>query len=307
MRLTITEDQYKIIKSKLEYKTIIEEMVFRLSIINENDGKEPDIEWDFTDVKNDLDNSKKWVKTKDDVKEYITNLKDKIKKLPNDVKKRIMKYVLYSFLGIITIGQINNMIEPLGQELVKKEKALLRPDDNQNEYIKIRSSSKDLYDHLKYEEGSIVNKGEPVLKAYNLGDGAYTIGYGHAVFKGENEGYDFLPSYEKIIPKKTSITKKQAEILLKDDIKEAEGIVNKILDDWEKQDIKPKITQGMYDAMVSMSFNMGRGIRKTDFIQAVKKGDMELARELILQTSSHMFKKYPGLKIRRENEYKMFV
>lgn len=305
--MTITEEQYNVIKSKLEYSDIIEEIVFKLSIINENDGKEPDMVWDFTDVKNDLDNSKKWVKTKEDVKEYISNLKEKIKKLPTETKKRIMKYVLYSFLGIISIGQINKIIEPSGQEMVKKEKELLRVDDKKGEFIKIRKSSNELYEHLKNEEGSIIKKGEPVLKAYDLGDGAYTIGYGHAIFKGENEGYDFLPDYEKIIPKETSITKKQAEILLKDDIKDAEGIINKILDDWDKQGIQPEITQGMYDAMVSMAFNMGRGIRTSDFIQAVKKGDMELARELILQTSSHMFKKYPGLKIRRENEYKMFT
>jgi hypothetical protein len=51
-----------------------------------------------------------------------------------------------------------------------------------------------------------------------LGDGAYTIGYGHAVFKdpsrGDNGGkYDFLPKYNKIVPGKTRITPKQAEIL----------------------------------------------------------------------------------------------
>ena len=80
-----------------------------------------------------------------------------------------------------------------------------------------------------------------------------------------------------------------------------------MLNDWEEQGIKPKITQKMYDAMVSMTYNMGPGIRKSDFIQAVKKGDLKTAKELILTTSSNMFKKYPGLKSRRENEYKMFT
>jgi GH24 family phage-related lysozyme (muramidase) len=56
-----------------------------------------------------------------------------------------------------------------------------------------------------------------------------------------------------------------------------------------------------------MAYNMGSGIRKSDFIQAVKRGDLEGAKELILQTSSHMFDKFPGLEVRRNNEYNMFV
>ena len=83
--------------------------------------------------------------------------------------------------------------------------------------------------------------------------------------------------------------------------------MNEILDDWESQGIKPKITQGMYDAMISMIFNMGRkGFRTSDFIQYVKLGDLEKAKKEILNTSSHMFNEYPGLKTRRQKEYEMF-
>ena len=86
----------------------------------------------------------------------------------------------------------------------------------------------------------------------------------------------------------------------------AESIINRILDQWEEEGIKPKITQSMYDAMVSMAYNMGPGIRTSDFIQYVKRGDLEGAKKEILNTSSHMFNEYPGLKTRREREYKMF-
>ena len=172
---------------------------------------------------------------------------------------------------------------------------------------RIRKSSKELFDHLRWEEGSIRQKGEPALVAYNLGDGAYTIGYGHAIFKGEREGYNFLPNYEKIRPGKTRITKKQAEMLLRDDVKVAEGIINEILNDWEKEGIKPNLTQGMYNTLISMAYNMGRGIRTKEFIQAIKRGNFEQARELISQTSSSLFDDFPGLKIRREKEAKMFV
>jgi GH24 family phage-related lysozyme (muramidase) len=175
------------------------------------------------------------------------------------------------------------------------------------EDIKIRQSSESLFNHLKYEEGSIRDKGEPVLTAYDLGDGAYTIGYGHAIFKGENEGYDFLPDYENIRPGRTSITKDEAETLLKDDIKESERIINNMLDGWEKEGLKPKLTQGMYDALISMAYNMGPKVVNKDFVQAIKDGNMKLAKRLILQTSSSLFDDFPGLKTRREKEAKMFV
>ena len=304
MKLSITEHQYSIIQSHLNYKNVIEEMVFKVSILTENEEREPDMEWDFTEVKNNLDTSKLWVKTKEDVKEYLQTLKNKIKNLPFNTKKRIIKYVLYSFLGILTINQINDLVDPQVQNVVNIEKKF---DKEIGEVLRIRKSSPELYEHMRYEEGSIRKKGEPVLVAYNLGDGAYTIGYGHAIFRGEKEGYEFLPNYNKIIPGRTKITKDQAEILLKDDISNSEAIINKILNKWETEGIKIKVSQGMYNAMVSMAYNMGPGIIKSDFIKALKSGNTYLAAEQILKTSSNMFKKFPGLETRRMREYKMFT
>jgi len=303
MKLTITEHQYKIIQSRLNYERVLEEMVFKINLITEDGKTEPDMEWDFTDVKDDIDVSKLWVKTKEDVKEYVQKLKEKIKNLPSETKKRILKYALYSFLGILSMKQINSFIEPQVKNIDNIETVITKKEDQP----RIRKSSESLFKHLKYEEGSVTHKGEPKLTAYDLGDGAYTIGYGHAIFDGEKEGYDFLPNYEDIIPNRTKITKENAETLLKNDIKDSEGIINKILNDWEEQGIKPKITQKMYDAMVSMAYNMGPGIRKSDFIQAVKKGDLKTAKELILTTSENLFDDFPGLKTRREKEAKMFT
>ena len=303
MKLSIRKDQYKVIQSYTTYQQILDEAVFKLSILTEDEEREPDMEWDFTNVKDDIDLSKMWVKTKEDVKKYISILKEKIKELPDDLKRKIMRYVMYSFLGIVSLNQIQNFLEPPLQTAVKTEKDVIKKMEPQ----RIRKSSKELFDHLRWEEGSIRQKGEPALVAYNLGDGAYTIGYGHAIFKGEREGYNFLPNYEKIRPGKTRITKKQAEMLLRDDVKVAEGIINEILNDWEKEGIKPNLTQGMYNTLVSMAYNMGRGIRTKEFIQAIKRGNFEQARELISQTSSSLFDDFPGLKIRREKEAKMFV
>lgn len=308
MKLSIREDQYKIIESYINCENILDEIVMKLSILTEDGKTEPDMEWDFTNVKDEIDLSKLWVKTKDDAKKYIQILKDKIKNLPEEIKRKIMRYAMYSFLGIFSLNQIQNILEPQLKQAVETEKqAISAVNPEVKEIPRIRKSSEELMNHLKWEEGSVTKKGEPALTAYDLGDGAYTIGYGHAIFKGENEGYDFLPRYNKIRPGRTSITKDQADILLRDDIKIAEGIVNKILNDWEEEGIKPKLTQGMYDALVSMAYNMGAGIRTKDFLQAIKRGDMRGAKEMIQQTSSGLFKKFPGLKLRREKEAQMFA
>jgi len=63
----------------------------------------------------------------------------------------------------------------------------------------------------------------------------------------------------------------------------------------------------MYDALISMAYNMGPNVVNKDFIQAIKDGNMKLAKRLILQTSSGLFDDYPGLKTRREKEAKMFA
>lgn len=304
MKVSLTEKQLIRIQTKFVYETILDDLTFKLLLITENDGKtEPDMEWDFSDVKKDLQKSFSWVKTKKDAFEYIKTLEEKIKNLPEDVKTKIKKYVLYFFVGLLSSDEIPKTIVPQIEKVSKIETELEKV---KKPPMKIRKSSENLKSHLKYEEGSIVQKGEPVLVAYNLGDGAYTIGWGHAIFPNEQESFDFLPSYENIIPKKTRITKQNAEELLNDDIEEAESIINRILNQWEEDGIEVELTQNMYDAMVSMAFNIGPKIRKTRFIRAIKNNDFERAANYILTTSSRSFDEYPGLKTRREKEYKMF-
>lgn len=302
MKVSLTEGQLRSFNNRLIYEGILDNMVFKISLIVEDGKTEPDMEWDFTNVKKDIDKSKLWVKTKEDAIQYIESVSDKIKNLPPELRKKILKYTLYSFVGLLTVKQLNKTVEPALKKTVEVEKETIK------KIIppRIRKSSPNLIDHLKYEEGSIVNKGEPNLVAYDLGDGAYTIGYGHAIFPDEEESFNFLPRYSKIRPGRTKITKENAEVLLKDDLRESESIINRILNQWEQKGIKPTITQGMYDAMVSMAFNMGRGIRTSKFIQAVKQSDFDLARKLILTTSENLFDNFPGLELRRKKESEMF-
>ena len=303
MKVSLTEEQLRSFNNRLIYEGILDDMVFKISLIVEDGKTEPDMEWDFTNVKKDIDKSKLWVKTKEDAIQYVESVVDKIKNIPPELRKKILKYVIYSFIGLLSIKQLNKMVEPV----VKKADQIEKETIEKIISLRIRKSSPELYEHMRYEEGSITKKGEPVLVAYNLGDGAYTIGYGHAIFRGENEGYEFLPNYNKIIPGRTKITKDQAETLLKDDVSNSEAIINKILDKWETEGIKIKVSQGMYNAMVSMAYNMGPGIIKSDFIKALKSGNTYLAAEEILTTSSNLFKKFPGLEPRRMREYKMFT
>ena len=302
MKVSLTEGQLRSFNNRLIYEGILDNMVFKISLIVEDGKTEPDMEWDFTNVKKDIDKSKLWVKTKEDAIQYIESVSDKIKNLPPELRKKILKYTLYSFVGLLTVKQLNKTVEPALKKTVEVEKETIK------KIIppRIRKSSPNLIDHLKYEEGSIVNKGEPNLVAYDLGDGAYTIGYGHAIFPDEEESFNFLPRYSKIRPGRTKITKENAEVLLKDDLIESESIINRILNQWEQKGIKPSITQGMYDAMVSMAFNMGRGIRTSKFIQAVKQSDFDLAKKLILTTSENLFDNFPGLELRRKKESEMF-
>lgn len=302
MKVSLTEGQLRSFNNRLIYEGILDNMVFKISLIVEDGKTEPDMEWDFTNVKKDIDKSKLWVKTKEDAIQYIESVSDKIKNLPPELRKKILKYTLYSFVGLLTVKQLNKTVEPALKKTVEVEKETIK------KIIppRIRKSSPNLIDHLKYEEGSIVNKGEPNLVAYDLGDGAYTIGYGHAIFPDEEESFNFLPRYSKIRPSRTKITKENAEVLLKDDLRESESIINRILNQWEQKGIKPSITQGMYDAMVSMAFNMGRGIRTSKFIQAVKQSDFDLAKKLILTTSENLFDNFPGLELRRKKESEMF-
>ena len=289
-------------------------------ILEEN---EPHFEWDFTtnkfydrvnNIESDIKKSASYVRTAEQGVEFIKTLIGKVAQLPDKIKSDVIKLAIASMalgMGYNQLVDVENKVEPVSKETTMVSQAL----DNEiskketKEIETKLSVSQTLIDSLKREEGI---GGKPVLTAYDLGDGAYTIGYSHAVFanpaRGDNGGkYDFLPKYDKIIPGKTTITPEQAEILLKDDVKIASDGLDRLLNNWKSKDINPKINQPMYDAMVSMIYNMGiENFRLTEFIQLVKKGQFKAAAEEIKTTSQQMFNKYPGLEVRRNRESEMF-
>jgi len=145
------------------------------------------------------------------------------------------------------------------------------------------------------------------LEAYDIGDGHITIGYGHAA--------PIKISKYKIGDK---ITEKEAIKLFLADIKEAEDGVKRMLKNWKKQNIDVKITQNMFDSMVSMAYNMGiSGFVKTEFVSFLKNKKYEEAAERIKTTritakvkndkGEYVKIKMPGLVDRRMTEYKLFI
>jgi GH24 family phage-related lysozyme (muramidase) len=144
------------------------------------------------------------------------------------------------------------------------------------------------------------------LEAYSIGDGMITIGYGHA--------YPEKKSKYKVGNK---ITKEKAEELFAIDIQEAEDGVKDIIKKWKNPKREAQLTQGMFDAMVSMAYNMGNvGLKNTDFMNYIKDGKFKTAAEKIKTTKikstinkngENVLVEMPGLKIRRLAEYKLFA
>jgi len=326
--------------NRLESNYYLTKAINSLTLLKEDDGtweNENTIVWN-------IKKSAESVKSENDAKKYFDLVKEKIKNLPLDKKKKIAKYALISVLGLLgymggedpkslnldyskalsddyngrkIIYIADESLDDIG---VDANNLLDISKDNSNDYNKDNRFKKNVFikpnneeisqtllNHLKEYEGFSEY-------AYDLGDGAKTMGYGHAVFRDKTNSnnqkkYKFLPAYEDIIVGKTKISKKQAEILLIDDYKEAKKQLDKIFDNWKEQGIKFYITQDMYDSMISLIFNRGiKAFRNSEFIQLIKKGPefYSKAADSIKDMSSHNFDRFPGLKTRRKSESNLF-
>jgi lysozyme len=148
-----------------------------------------------------------------------------------------------------------------------------------------------LFDFIRGEEG--VN-GEPVLKAYKKSGDVWTIGYGHTTG-------DVPPN----VTKGMVITKDVADKIMYADLTHSANCIRRIFKQWEGKGIDVKITQSMFDALVSLTFNAGcTGIRTSDFIQSLKKGNYKETSEKIKKFA--LEKGFSGLTKRREKESERF-
>ena len=140
----------------------------------------PTFEWDI--LKDDIKNNANSIKNYNDIKQFFKTLASKIKELPTTTKTKIKKYALTTLVSVVGLTMVNKAFSDKEIKSQKPNKAditkTVEPKKEltkTKEYIIPNQYSDNLVNFLKHEEGSIKKKGEPVLKAYDLGDGKITI------------------------------------------------------------------------------------------------------------------------------------
>jgi GH24 family phage-related lysozyme (muramidase) len=153
--------------------------------------------------------------------------------------------------------------------------------------------SQEGWDHIKWEEGDTKKKGEPVLKAYKLGDGRITVGWGHAE-----------PIKKSKFKVGQVITREKAQELLKEDLKTAADGVRRMFSQWKEEGIDIEVTQKQFDVLVSIAFNAGvSGLRNSEIVKHLKEGNIKKAGQSI---EDSLTGDWAGLKVRREKEKEMW-
>ena len=229
---------------------------------------------------------------KEQIKEFYQKFIDKISKLPSKTKKVILISAIPLFALNLSFDDIKSE-DPVIMEIINNIGT------KEVETEEVTTNFKKGYDFTLSQNGwdSIKDEEQLRLNPYNIGDGKITVGWGHAE--------DVSTSKYKIGNK---ITKDEAQKLLKDDLTEAADAVRQIFEEWEEKGIDVEITQEMFDALVSITFNIGvTGIRTSDFIQDLKKGDYEACADSMRNYKSNLFEKFPGLEKRRNNEADIFL
>ena len=235
------------------------------------------------------------------IQDYLKNIINKVTNLPYEAKKKYLTLVITSLLGYTSYPIIQSIIDKSADKETKEIVKSIKNDVNS------KKVSKKKVDNPNFKDGStfrlsrngfnhIVNEEQPKLVAYSLGDGKITVGYGHAE-----------PIETTELKVGQEITHEEAKAYFKQDLKYAADGVRNMFKEFKKQGKNYKITQDMFDALVSMAYNMGvTGLKNTKMIQHIKNSEYRIAGELIKQTKINP-DKFPGLTKRREKESQMFL
>tara|TARA_R110002126_G_scaffold63790_7_gene163598 strand:- start:117 stop:686 length:570 start_codon:yes stop_codon:yes gene_type:complete len=160
-------------------------------------------------------------------------------------------------------------------------------------------ASQQFWGDIKRDEGLAGSNGKPALEAYKLGDGRITIGWGHTGAMTQP-----TPNLGDKIDAAT------AQQYLQADATDAANCVRRLMVELKAaKNPAYKITQSMFDALVSIVFNAGcNGMRKSMFIQKVKTRDWASAAEMLLTDTSMIHGDFTkGLTARREREAARFL
>ena len=127
------------------------------------------------------------------------------------------------------------------------------------------------------------------LEAYLDSAGIATIGWGSIKYPNGNK-----------VKLGDKITKAQAKEYKLHDLKEFESIVN--------TSVNVQLSQNQYDALVSLSYNIGSGaFKKSTLLKKLNDGDYKGAAEQFLAWNKVSGKKVQGLVNRREAERNLFL
>lgn len=123
------------------------------------------------------------------------------------------------------------------------------------------------------------------LTPYRCPAGLWTIGYGHLIGNGS------------VLPDSWNRTFSVAEanaLLVTDVIRFERGVTRYC---------PVKLTQGMFDSLVSFSFNLGLGtLQRSSLRQKINRGDFEGAKKVLLKYNKANGKVLKGLDLRRKDE-----
>jgi len=161
-----------------------------------------------------------------------------------------------------------------------------------------------LIEALKHHEGVR-------YKPYRDVVGLWTVGVGHLMYPDQAK----LPNRSKAPTGYTGMVREDYQLRPQDNRtfskEEVDGILRNDLAGFERgvERLCPvPLTQGMFDSLVSFSFNIGLGgLQRSSVRQAVLRNDKEAAAEGFMKYTMAGGKIYQGLVNRRKDEVTMFL
>ena len=138
-------------------------------------------------------------------------------------------------------------------------------------------------------------------KPYRCPAKLWTIGVGHVLYPDQGKvPIDQRMDYQLRDEDNKQFTVEEVDGILKSDLARFERGVEKLL--------PVALTQGMFDACVSFSFNVGLGtLQRSTFRQKILRGDKEGASEELLKYCMAGGKVLKGLQNRRLDEKALFL
>jgi lysozyme len=139
------------------------------------------------------------------------------------------------------------------------------------------------------------------LKPYRCPAKLWTIGVGHVLYPdqgkiplNERDSYQLRPEDNRVF------TQEEVNNILKADLRRFEQGVSKY--------ITVELSQGMFDALVSFSFNVGLGtLQRSTLRMKLNRGDKEGAAEELMKYCMAGGKVLRGLQNRRIDEKNLFL